>query len=515
MKNHSLEKQINLRDVWQIAYKRRWLLILPFVLAVAAAYGGSFLLTEKYQSRVQILVKEGEVLGPEFRGIASATGMDAVRTERDLRLWQQSVKSEILSPATLLKVINQMELADDPDVRAEVRELAAKYPQYSERDLINIQLIRKLQDDYVKIGFQGQNVVVISCDSEKPLEARGMAEIMADYFREEQIRADLLSIRAVQEFSTEQLTIYKKEWEDAEAELADFKKSYTRVNVGQKVSEKILDGMTSEIDQTKLYMEDFADQRNFVAVALVDAGVDTSMLVLSEELVGYTSTLSGFTMQKASLMERYPRTDPKVLEVIGRFNRGIDSLPAYCRRTASNLYPNPDLTLLEQTAEYLALSVKIDLAIQGQVILAKTLEKLKYRLTKWPDYEIELERMEQKANTKKDIYLKFNTQLLGSRINEDAFRKEAENRYKIIEPATLPLAPIYPDRFKIVVLGCALGLILGVGAVLLAEVLDNSLRDISETESYLGFKVLGTIPRIAAKRKSPREPNPEPMEIAK
>jgi capsular polysaccharide biosynthesis protein len=75
------------------------------------------------------------------------------------------------------------------------------------------------------------------------------------------------------------------------------------------------------------------------------------------------------------------------------------------------------------------------------------------------------------------------------------------------------LAPIYPDRLRIIALGCALGLVLGFAAVLLAEVLDNSLRSIEDTEDYLGLKVLGTIPRIEPRKGVRSTPKSNPVEM--
>ena len=507
------EKQINIRDVWQVAYRRKWLVILPLILAMGASFGMSLMLTERYQSRVTILIRKSEILGPEIQRITTRTGFDVIRTERELMLWQQSIKSEITSPATLIRVINKLGLADNPKIKAEIEKLSFDYPQYSKKELMDIRLIKELQDQYIYVAFPGQNIVSIMCQSEKPLEARKMAETVANIFREEQIKEDLLRIRAMQEFSTEQLSIYKKEWEDAEEDLADFKKNYARARVGQQVSDDILNGITSEIDQAKLYMEDVIDQRNFVATKLENAGIDTESLTLSETLIGYISTLNGINRQKASLLERYQRTDPKVLEIVGRYSRALDSLETLCINGVNNLQLGLSGLAFDQAVDYLELSIKVDVAVQEQIILNRTLEKLKNRYTSRPDYEIELNRLEQKALTKEDIYKKFNTQLLGSRINEDAFRKEAENRYKIIEPATLPLRPVYPDRLKIIALGCVLGLVLGVGAVLLVEMLDNSLRNIEETEDFLELKVLGTIPKIEVKRGISSRPKSKPVEI--
>jgi len=43
-----------------------------------------------------------------------------------------------------------------------------------------------------------------------------------------------------------------------------------------------------------------------------------------------------------------------------------------------------------------------------------------------------------------------------------------------------------------------IGLVLGFTLVFLAEYNDHSFRDVEEVEEYLGYKVLTTVPRIAA-----------------
>ncbi len=509
MSGFSSDSQFHFKDLWQIIVKRKWLIILPLIIITGAAYGVSHLLTELYESKVSILVRRSQVLGPEFRGISEASGYDAVRTQTDLEFWHQSVKNEVLSPATLLKVISDLDLDEDSDLTEWVNDVRSKFPDYNREDLIKVRLIELLQTKHITVGFVRQNVVQIRCQHESPETAREMAISLADAFREEQIRQDLLRIRAKQEFTTEQLSIYKKEWEDAEDALASFKKNYTRSNVNQRVSNEILDGVTAEIDRAKLTTEDMMDQRTFLAANLVSAGIDTAALHLSDEAEGYRSSLTDLLRQKASLLEKYKRTDPKVLEMIGRIKRAVDSLEVYGMESVREAELGLSGRALNEAAEFVFLTVRADLGIEEQLILDKTLDDLSVRFTEWPDYEAEVARLEQKAAAKKEIYLKFNSQLLGSRISEDAFRKEAESRYKILEEATIPLAPVYPDRIRILSLGILLGLVVGGGAILLTEVLDSSIRKVEEAEKYLGLKVLGTVPYIepkkGRKKRTPRE----------
>ena len=58
------------------------------------------------------------------------------------------------------------------------------------------------------------------------------------------------------------------------------------------------------------------------------------------------------------------------------------------------------------------------------------------------------------------------------------------------------MAPFWPDKRKIILMGFVLGLVLGGGFVLLLEVLDNSFKRIEEVEDILGLPVLATIPKI-------------------
>jgi hypothetical protein len=59
-----------------------------------------------------------------------------------------------------------------------------------------------------------------------------------------------------------------------------------------------------------------------------------------------------------------------------------------------------------------------------------------------------------------------------------------------------PEWPIEPDKKKLAMMGFALALALGVGMVLLAEMMDRSFKSVAQIEQVLGVKILGTLPVI-------------------
>ncbi len=69
-------------------------------------------------------------------------------------------------------------------------------------------------------------------------------------------------------------------------------------------------------------------------------------------------------------------------------------------------------------------------------------------------------------------------------------------KYTILDPPRVPLQPFQPNRVLIAVIGCIIGLALGIGLVFLLEFLDKSFIDVEEAKEYLGGPLLGAISKI-------------------
>ena len=69
-------------------------------------------------------------------------------------------------------------------------------------------------------------------------------------------------------------------------------------------------------------------------------------------------------------------------------------------------------------------------------------------------------------------------------------------RFSLLEPATPPVRAISPQRRRIVALGVMAGLGLGLGVIVLLELLNKTIRRPAELAQLLQSQPLATIPTI-------------------
>ena len=73
-------------------------------------------------------------------------------------------------------------------------------------------------------------------------------------------------------------------------------------------------------------------------------------------------------------------------------------------------------------------------------------------------------------------------------------------KFKILEPARLPLRPIKPNFLKIFIFSLLLGLFIGAGIAFLAEHLDQSFQSAEELQTASELPVLGSISAIVTEQ---------------
>lgn len=101
------------------------------------------------------------------------------------------------------------------------------------------------------------------------------------------------------------------------------------------------------------------------------------------------------------------------------------------------------------------------------------------------DTQTQITALEQKLTSYQGNY----AQLL-------AFLEGGVNTLTVVEPATLPTAPIGPNKAMTILLAAAIGLLLALGAAFLLDYLDDTLKNPDDIKTALDLSVLGAITSI-------------------
>jgi Mrp family chromosome partitioning ATPase/capsular polysaccharide biosynthesis protein len=127
--------------------------------------------------------------------------------------------------------------------------------------------------------------------------------------------------------------------------------------------------------------------------------------------------------------------------------------------------------------------------------ITEQIDDLRGQFKSLPQNEIDYARLNREYEVNEKSY-----RLLQSKL-EDARIAEAEKvqDVKVVNPATVPKAPIKPKKELAVLLGLIVGVVLGIFIAFLVETLDTSIGTIDDLETLLKLPVLAVIPYMKPK----------------
>lgn len=122
-----------------------------------------------------------------------------------------------------------------------------------------------------------------------------------------------------------------------------------------------------------------------------------------------------------------------------------------------------------------------------------------------PKQEEELARLTRDTRVNETVYEMLLQRLETAQISQRLETSEDGTKFRILDPARLPLRPITPNRGKASVFGIFLGGLLGVGCVSLVEFKDHSFKGIEDAKAFLDKPILGSIAKIETREDKEKE----------
>ena len=110
------------------------------------------------------------------------------------------------------------------------------------------------------------------------------------------------------------------------------------------------------------------------------------------------------------------------------------------------------------------------------------------------------DNLKRQADAQSAVYTQ--TQIAAQRSNQDKNNAQAHER--IVEAATVPIYPIYPNKKLFVLLGTLAGAFLGIAVLFVVEMLSATVRTVEDVEGHIRLPFLGSVPLLTPRQRLDR-----------
>jgi polysaccharide chain length determinant protein (PEP-CTERM system associated) len=494
-----------LEDVLRIAWRRKWLIVLPFIVMSIATVLVVRRLPDKYRSETTIMVIPQRV--PEK--FVSATVTDRIGD----RL--QSLEQQILSRSRLEKIIVDLNLYQDLRATSSMEDVVAGLK------------------DAVKVNPVRGDAFTISYISGDPQTAQIVTERLATLFIKENVddRGTLAQTTSV---------FLKVRLEEARERLIEQDKkleAYRLAHAGELPSQAtsnlqglqsaraglqtVVDSMTHERERlgtkerelSDLLASDPAAQALASlpagAASLTSGGAPAQGLSPAEELAQSRAQLQ---VAEGRLTAEHPdvrRLRRRIAQLEAQVQAAKPPSPAPAvaavapppvpAATAAQLLR--DRRIRDTRADVDAINGRIAALQRDQQRLQQEIRLYQARLEAVPIRESEQVELTRDYETIQELYRTLLTKHEESKIAEAMEKGRVGEQFRVLDPALVPDRPFSPDRVKLTGLGIALGLLIGLGIVAALEFMDGTLKSEDDIRTVLALPVIATIPIFSPKRR--------------
>jgi polysaccharide chain length determinant protein (PEP-CTERM system associated) len=437
-----------------------WLVVVPLVLVFLGAIGLSFVLPPRYRSSTLILV------APDPMPSNLVTQMTTEKVAERLKTLRQEVQSR-----TRLEMV-----ARDLD----------PYGTLGKEPLIA--LIERMRDNVV-VNVKGNDAFSIEFEHRDPKMAMLVADRLTTLFMEEVVGGREKQVGEAYEFIESQLTTARKDLEEKEAALREFKEAH----MGQ-LPEQVQANLAT-LQRLQLEQQTVADslRRASDALLLLESTPQAAALA------GGSAAADPLTTMRAQLqvaLTRYTEQHPDVKALRTR----IEALEAQAAAGAEQ----PEAPPLDPAAAALQRRLRearLEVQAQRQRLadVERRIAEFQARVEAAPKREQEVLGLTRDYQKLSENY----TQLLAKKLDvEMAARLEQRQKgqqFRIIDPAYLPVSPSFPDRVLFAIGGALIGLLAGIGLAVGVDALDPSLKEAEEASKALRLPLLAVIPYVGLK----------------
>jgi protein tyrosine kinase modulator len=485
-------KQYTPEDIVKIAWRRKWLIVVPFVVITSGTSIATRFLRDQYRSQTMILVIPQRVPDSYVRPTVTARIEDRL----------QSISPQILSRPRLERIINDFDLYPALRQTAPMEEVVEQM-----RTKIEVQVVK---GDAFRVSYI----------SAEPSTAMKVTERLSSLFIDENLRDRERQAEGTSQFIETQLESARQTLKEQEAKLEAYRRQHAN-DMPSQLNSNMQGQHNAEMQVQALVDSLNADRERRLLLQrligdLTTQGDEAPVTVRSVEGSGAspepTSAVAQLAAARASLKELETRLTPQHPDVT-RAKKQIAELEEQAR-TESTRRPGAGTSesapmsaaaaaratrLADFRQELDNVSRQIAAKEERELTLRGLIAQYQSRIQAVPIRESELAELTRDYETIQQSYKSLLAKKEDSKIAANLERQQVGEQFRVLEPANLPEKPFTPNRPRLNFMGAAAGLALGLFVVGLLEFLDTRLRSEDDVILALKLPVLATIPLVGRK----------------
>jgi polysaccharide chain length determinant protein (PEP-CTERM system associated) len=484
---------LDLSRVVDLVRRRHLQFLVPLFLGWILVWGSSWFLQARYMSSTLILVEEPNM----------PKNYVTPNVNDDLQARLQSISQQILSRTRLLMIIDKQNL----------------YNQKKNRPLTpddKVDLMRKdIGIDLVRDRDQSITAFRINYTAPSPAIAQEVTSKLTNLFIDENLKVRQQLSQDTTEFIQTQLDDARKSLAAQEAKIRDFQSAHEgELPTQQSTNLQILSGLQAQYQneqqalntakQQRIYFQTMLDQYRTLQRSTTGGGDGTpsSLAVVDQQLEKMRAQL---TELSSHYTDNYPDVQ-QLKSQIAKTEKIRSNLVAELKKSTSkeesgtaaheiaDLAQNPQLIQLQ--GQLHSTQVEIQNREQELVALDARIGQYQARLQQEPVSEQQLAELTRGYEQSKSNYDELLKKENESRMATNMEELQRGERFTILDPPSLPLKAVFPNRLKMCGMGFVVGIVLGTILVVILEFLDDRMHGDKEIKKLLPTAIISEVPEI-------------------
>ncbi len=479
--------------ILRIFLRRKWLFLVPFFVSLGVTAVALRTLTPIYQSAGQVQV---------LRESSTARSLpdEPARYRRSRNIdgeTRATLETLLTSPKFLVRVVRELNLHRSPDVAGPGAPIRFSDPEAENRA---IEKMANRLGNWIRVSRDGPSLFLIGVRHPDPQVAYTLARTIISSGLEEERASRLRPTTTTRDFLEKQRLVYLRRLQTAEQALSDFQGSMLSESLaGNPITETNLSAAESLLFRMRQQHQgaDVAELANLKHEAELVLPGNTPPLETFTDDAGITRLLTDLTALEYDDMLADVDGRPRSADASNLLGGARLDLDGRVEAIISERYSGmgaPDLLRISRYC-YGMIYREVNAAVIDS--LSRDIAERKTFMTRQPAQSAQLTRLRQDAEQAQELLQEIERDISLESLRLAASMSEIGYRIEVRRDPRIPAVPIEPNMQRMAMLGFAMALAIGVGLVLLAELLDKSYKTVAQIEGELGLKVIGALPVVS------------------